>query len=316
MSQLKLFDRQLTLDDKGGGKVIPLHRGKIKVKAIIYSDAEGYRDEKAPYMNKPYTTWTQANQAASSMAWFASHGKDGSKGGSDKTNFRIEWVDGETYDGRIDIDYTMRLNGRPLTDHVTQFVRFIAGIGKPPHLSETDYRNYVNRLERDKPGQTQSAIDFLQKYDLGNEAAVAHGHKPAGKTEYEKSRDEREAEEGRPLQVPAARHRSRRGHRQDQGRSPEALGQNVVRHRRTWHGLGLDSHHRATQAPRRQRDEPRRSRGAEEAPRPRTRAIPGRVRRRGRRLPHRVRRPRRGPQAPRARRPLLGLRKIFLFSLD
>lgn len=91
---------------------------KIKLKSIVFNYAEGALHEKAPFLKKVYTSWSQANKAAREMAYYASHDAHGKSFGVDKTDFTATWADGETYQGTLGVRYSMRNDPRPLTGHI------------------------------------------------------------------------------------------------------------------------------------------------------------------------------------------------------
>lgn len=79
-------------------------------------------------------------------------------GGYDKHDFTVVFGDGETYEGRLDA----KANGKDcdVQAHVRDYVRFLAGLAKPAHMTDAQYAAYV---AEDK----DEAAAFLAKYDLG-----------------------------------------------------------------------------------------------------------------------------------------------------
>lgn len=179
---MSIFDElyRKALNETKGGKVIPFpvpKAARIKVKLITFDFAEGSETEKAPFLKKLYASWDQANKAVKDMAHYASP-----KGGYDKTDFHVVWRDGEKYDGRVDIEHKMIHSFRPLTEHILNFLNFACGNQKPAHLSIQQYTEYLQRLEKNTPGQTEAIIKFLTKYDFGDTEHVLQSTPPAGKT--------------------------------------------------------------------------------------------------------------------------------------
>jgi hypothetical protein len=157
------------------GIVIPISSGKIKIKSIIFGHAEGAEIEKKPFMKKPYSDWGHANKAVREMAYYTSP-----LGGYDKTNFTIHWADGETYEGRIDINHKMTEEQRPLTDHVLYHLKWMAGqVSKPAHLNDADFKRVQDGIKAEHKAE---AINFMQRYDLGQQSTVYAPTKPSGPT--------------------------------------------------------------------------------------------------------------------------------------
>jgi len=79
-------------------------------------------------------------------------------GGYDKHDFTVVFGDGETYEGRLDA----KANGEDcdVQAHVRDYVRFLAGLAKPAHMTDAQYAAYVTE------DKDEAAI-FLAKYDLG-----------------------------------------------------------------------------------------------------------------------------------------------------
>jgi hypothetical protein len=159
----------------GSSNVISISAGKIKVKSIVFEYAEGSQDEKKSYLKKPYTDWAHANKAVREMAYYASP-----EGGYDKTTFTIHWADGETYEGRIDVNYKMTEEQRPLTDHVLYHLKWMAGqVEKPAHLKPEDFKRAQDVI---KAQHKAEALNFIQRYDLGQQSTILAPTKPSGPT--------------------------------------------------------------------------------------------------------------------------------------
>ncbi len=57
-------------------------------------------------------------------------------GGYDKCDFKIEWADGETYDGRADIERSHHTAGKyDLAEHVRDFLTFAGGLWAPERVT-------------------------------------------------------------------------------------------------------------------------------------------------------------------------------------
>jgi hypothetical protein len=87
--------------------------------------------------------------------------------GYDKTDFQVEWADGETYEGRYDLKHDDTTKGNLIGSHIQHFVAFHAGIFCPEHMTRKDYEAY---LEREGAGEGSAkraeALAFLQNYEL------------------------------------------------------------------------------------------------------------------------------------------------------
>lgn len=90
---------------------------KSPVKSITLTRAEGLEHE----CGKPVTvsTWDAASATLSGWAWTAP--KDG---GYDKCLFTVEWANGETYQGRFDLEYRHVMDAR-LEHQIGRFLRYV-----------------------------------------------------------------------------------------------------------------------------------------------------------------------------------------------
>lgn len=105
-----------------------------------------------------FQTWREADEYLREQA------KISSKIGYDKYNFEIEWTDGEKYNGRYDLRFNDQFFPVLLARHVVNFLRFIAGITKPEHMTQERYDIYLKQCGEQ---QIKAAQDFLERYDLG-----------------------------------------------------------------------------------------------------------------------------------------------------
>jgi len=166
---------QAKASKSAGSNVVSISSAKIKVKSIVFEYAEGSQDEKKGYLKKPYADWTRANKAVREMAYYASP-----EGGYDKTTFTISWADGETYEGRIDVNHKMTIEQRPLTDHVLYHLKWMAGqVSKPAHLNEVDFKRVQDSIKAEHKAE---ALNFIQRYDLGQQSTILVPTKPSGPT--------------------------------------------------------------------------------------------------------------------------------------
>ena len=100
--------------------------------------------------------WQTANSTL--RAWAYSAPEDG----YDKCDFSITFADGEIYEGRYDLVHWSKKMA-DLSLHVKNFVEFGAGVKKPEHLTDRQYRTIQNRT----PGLAEQCRLWLEKYQLG-----------------------------------------------------------------------------------------------------------------------------------------------------
>jgi hypothetical protein len=89
--------------------------------------------------------------------------------GYDKHDFWIEWEDGHTYKGRLDVEHVGRGGAERIGSHVREWLRFnygmLADSEVPNHLTPEDYRRYVSKSSAE---DCESARNFLATYDLSD----------------------------------------------------------------------------------------------------------------------------------------------------
>lgn len=73
--------------------------------------------------------------------WAATAPKRG--GGYDKCDFLVNFSNGDTYQGRFDLQYEDRFKRRLLQDQISHHLAFMAGTGKPSHMTEEDYVDFL-----------------------------------------------------------------------------------------------------------------------------------------------------------------------------
>lgn len=108
---------------------------KSPVKFITLTRAEGNADE----CGKPVTvsTWDAASATLSGWAWTAP--KDG---GYDKCLFTVEWANGETYQGRFDLEYR-HVMGAHVEDQIGRFLRYVL---KTPGIASAEMVETARRM--------------------------------------------------------------------------------------------------------------------------------------------------------------------------
>lgn len=87
--------------------------------------------------------WAEANRYLHRMS--ISFPKEG---GYDKHDFRVEFADGETWDGRLDCKhFSCEGSDLDVAKHVAGFARFYAGLACPSHMTEEKYRKVLSHYE-------------------------------------------------------------------------------------------------------------------------------------------------------------------------
>jgi hypothetical protein len=150
--------------------IVPL----IKVKLIWIDRAEGLHSEcgkpvtilaePGPYegrfvLSTPGEVWNAARHELSKIAQTAPKG-----GCYDKTDFKIEWTDGQVYDGRADVKHISEPdNDTDLSDHVWGFITFHIGKRAPAWMGEKKYREFMEQNR----AYIAEFEGFYYLYDLG-----------------------------------------------------------------------------------------------------------------------------------------------------
>ncbi len=110
------------------------------------------------------TTWAEAN--ATLRAWARTAPGPGQ--GYDKCDFTVTWADGETYNGRYDLE-GQETETADLAAHVLAHARFMAGQWRS-WASPEQYAAILADHERLTHGVTAEWAAFVAGYDLGAEA--------------------------------------------------------------------------------------------------------------------------------------------------
>lgn len=87
-------------------------------------------------------------------------------GGYDKCDFWVTWEDGETYQGRVDLE-RKHSTGYDLRRHMLDFLRFYTGERRPYHLTPDQYKRAL--AYADPPGKPEEIKAYIAKY-LSEEA--------------------------------------------------------------------------------------------------------------------------------------------------
>jgi hypothetical protein len=141
----------------GAGPEAPTGPVPLRFITITWSESSEGR-----YIGRPFETWTVAEEAIRQMATVAPMPR-----AYDKTGFHITWADGETYEGRIDLDREMALQPCPLADHVRAFLLHSSGRKRPINLTEEHHRELLAAQEHHNPGSTEAAGRLLDTHQVG-----------------------------------------------------------------------------------------------------------------------------------------------------
>lgn len=110
-------------------------------------------------LGAPDNIWRKAQEEMRKIAHTAPKG-----GCYDKTDFWVEWVNGEKYQGRADIKHVSEPdNDTDLAEHMWHFVTFYAGRRRPGWMSDQQYAEVKERNKQHVP--EYEPYYFL--YDLG-----------------------------------------------------------------------------------------------------------------------------------------------------
>jgi hypothetical protein len=166
---------------------------KIKVKSItfLWSESNIIKD------NTTVSTWTEANKVIKDVAF--SIDTEGYR----KTAFRIEWVDGGKYEGRIDVMAKDWYKNAPLSEHIENYALGMAGMKKPYQWTQERYENYLNALKIN----CDEWKTFLNTYMLYDEETPKSPTDPSNQSDKHNNSAENSelativAEEAQPLEV-------------------------------------------------------------------------------------------------------------------
>ncbi|WP_182004625.1 LPD25 domain-containing protein [Priestia aryabhattai] len=127
---------------------------KIKVKTIEFVWSESGEIEDGLTVN----TFKEADEIISKAAFKAPN-----DGCYDKTKFTVTFEDGQTYTGRMDIEYK-HFGNYTLSGHIIDHCTFYTGENKPSHMTDEEYQLHVDRAE-----MKESYKFFLDTYQLEDE---------------------------------------------------------------------------------------------------------------------------------------------------
>jgi hypothetical protein len=124
---------------------------KIKLKSVtfVWSESSVIEDGHTVY------SFAEADQVIKQIA-----AKAPNNGAYHKTSFRIEWEDGQTYEGRIDVQ-RKHIFGYSLSQHVKDYAKYRAGMKKPSNYSQEEYESLLQTF-----GGIEEYKQLLECYQL------------------------------------------------------------------------------------------------------------------------------------------------------
>jgi hypothetical protein len=131
---------------------------KIPVKRIWLRRVEGRTEDLGQ------RTVTSFQAADDQLAHWA---QTAPKGSAHKTDFQVEWADGQTYTGTYELsrEDTTKLN--ILGSQIQHYLAFHAGIFCPQKMSREQYEDYLNRAGEGEGSEKRAeALAFLQNYEM------------------------------------------------------------------------------------------------------------------------------------------------------
>lgn len=133
---------------------------KIPVKKIWLNRAEGPTKETG---QRHFASFEAAD--AQLALWAHTAPKKGH--GYNKVDFKIEWADGETYQGRYDLSKDDEIRHNLLGSHIQHYLNFHAGLFCPESMSRGDYERYLNQVGCGEGSQNRAdTLNFLMNYQL------------------------------------------------------------------------------------------------------------------------------------------------------
>lgn len=125
--------------------------GRIQMQKVVILWSEGLAEE-----DIEFTSWQAVNDTLWQIA--LDNDKDGYTGCYAKTKFRLTWADGETYEGRLDVNTKEDYD---LGQHILDHLNFYGGLHCPAHWNEEEYQRFIHN-----DNNPQEYIDYLNKYEI------------------------------------------------------------------------------------------------------------------------------------------------------
>jgi hypothetical protein len=83
----------------------------------------------------------------------------GKSGNYYKTSFTVEWADGHTHEGRLDVNGTDDHN---LGEHILSYFQFFGGLIRPDWMDDAKWERHLTQIEATKQG----FVDFLDSHEV------------------------------------------------------------------------------------------------------------------------------------------------------
>lgn len=148
-----------TLDTFKPGQSVPMHRIMLK-----WSECDIVNG------GEMFTTWRDANNFVARIA--QSHVNEyGTDGGYYKTSFLVCFADGNTYQGRLDVN---ERDDNNISEYIETELKFHAGLYCPAHMTESDYNAYLDNVKVNR----DEYREFLDTYQLTDNVPTSPDDKP------------------------------------------------------------------------------------------------------------------------------------------
>jgi hypothetical protein len=110
----------------------------------------------------PHSSFTSWNEAENAILEIVDRATD-----PIRVHYKIEWSDGETHEGHLDV--TSSMTGPPfhLQAHVRGSLATTAGRFRPPTMSREAQRDFLADQEAAEPGKASRARALLDKHAIG-----------------------------------------------------------------------------------------------------------------------------------------------------
>lgn len=138
-------------------------RRKVAAVKITLDRAEGLASECVVVVVEGRKVWDQADAVL--LQWSKTAPKTG---GYDKCDFKVEYADGETYEGRYDLKHHS-IETPDLGEHIRSFVGCVAGIVQPKWTMERGNEMHWQDMKQrhEKNGEAEEYRNFWNTYEIG-----------------------------------------------------------------------------------------------------------------------------------------------------
>jgi hypothetical protein len=131
---------------------------KVPVKRIWLRRVEGRTEDLG---QRTVTSFHDADEQLARWAQTAP------KNSVHKTDFQVEWEDGQTYNGTYELSQEDATKLNILGSTIQHYLAFHAGIFCPQKMSREDYENYLEQSGEGEGSEKRAgALAFLQNYEM------------------------------------------------------------------------------------------------------------------------------------------------------